>query len=146
MTAKLLAVFLCLTGMFPQRACCCVPVVIGCQEAGCRGSEPGPPAPPQACSCRGHDDGDADAAGGSVDSRAHRHERHQDHCPAVRPSLAEQTTPPSKVVTPSPDLAPASFGSDDRLPAAPRPLRPSARIDGSPPHVPLFLSLLVLRN
>lgn len=132
MVPKLLAVALCLTGLFPQRACCCAPTVVGCAAEAVADHADAH----DGCCC----DRDASAV-----PPCHRHERHRHDCPVVALKRNPPATPPNPVTAPGPDgpSAPSTADAPPSNAGGPNPV-PSA--DDSPPHVPLFLSLRVLRN
>lgn len=142
MSIKLLALVLTLLGVFPQSVCQCAPRV-----AACRGAATEEPAAAADRSCCRHHHADATpdrlTASFANGGPSHHHEHHQNHCPSLQPKPTWETTAPVEFVVPAAEAVSAP------VEVQPEPLdRPqiATAIDRSPPHVPLFLSLCVLRN
>ena len=140
MVLKLLSLALCLLGIFPQQLCQCAP------PSGPRAADKGsvPTRGKTGCcrECRCHEHG--------APAPAERHDRPphdgNDRCPNAVLKAAWQTAPPSESGPPASENGPALGGidvADDVI--AGRPLQAVA-VNASPPHVPLYLSLLTLRN
>lgn len=151
MFGKLLAAALCLLALTPQRFCTCAAASRVCVDSGCRPSpSPRQKSPPRAASCghAHHSDKTLSLTGSvPVDSPASEHRprgQHRPDCTAVSPAPAWGGVNPAPVADPSAQLATVTPAYDaDYAPRPPRPERPAVL---GPPHVPLFLSLLVLRN
>jgi hypothetical protein len=156
MFLRLLLAVLMLTGPVPVRVCTCAASVSPVVPA----EEPAPEQPlPEAKSCGcGHraNQGETHAAtpdsarpDGSVSesgASGHSHpERHDRDCPAVKPRV----TVSEAVHSPAPD-APSDFGFSLPLPPETPVVRRKVcsprEAPLGPPSVPLFISLLTLRN
>jgi hypothetical protein len=135
--AKLLAVVLCLTGAFPQRACQCAEAGGTCAAVG---NQDARPAPRKACpACVG-------GHGHARDVRsvpAPHPDSHRQPCRCTRAKPGLEATLASAVVVPTPEAA--AFASVEPAAAVTRSSPVLLPVDSSP-HVPWFLALLVLRN
>lgn len=159
MFRNVLTLVLCLLALMPQRFCTCAAASTPCVDSGCRLStlarqELAPLA--SSCGHVHHNDetpaqeasslpGVASSDPNEAPTPEHRHHgQHRPDCAAVSSASVWE------IVTPVPVAAPV-VGFAKVVPAydadfAPRPPRPECPAVLGPPHVPLFLSLLVLRN
>ncbi|HEX3146631.1 MAG TPA: hypothetical protein VHR66_00925 [Gemmataceae bacterium] len=141
MIRKLLNLIICLLVLAPQQICTCGAGESTCTNAACPLAQP-------ICPCdHHHDDGlvDADDDDDLPIAPLHKHrDPHQPGCPAVSVDV-RWTTPRSTIVhVELIDAGAVAEAIDIYLtPRASKPEQPSVL---GPPHVPIFLSLLVLRN
>ena len=159
MFRKLLALTLCFLALTPQRFCTCAAASTPCVDSACRlaPSAHQVSVPPAASCGHAHHDDETSAQEPSLSpgvvssdpngtpTPEHRHRgQHRPDCGAVSPASAWVAVTPAPVDAPVAGLATATPAYDaDFAPVPPRLARPAVLW---PPYVPLFLSLLVLRN
>ena len=138
MFAKLLAVVLCLTGAFPQRACRCAPEGLVCAASA------GHDTPRRCPACSLLEECDGPAHVGHQNRPAPSPQHHPD-CPCTRAAPGVEATLASLVVAPAPETDAVLTAFEPAVRSACRALPVGSTTD-PPPHVPLFLELQVLRN
>jgi hypothetical protein len=150
----LLTLVLCVLVLLPQRFCTCA-AAGGCLESSCP-AQPVVAADPFADETdarRCHKHGHADWVGAESlsqaapvipDNPAPKPTRHDPDCPATKTSVSSVSLRPTAPVSiePSIDLQLLEIAIESPRSA----LRQSSQLNADPPHVPLYLSLLVLRN
>jgi hypothetical protein len=139
MLRKLLTLAICFLVLAPQQFCTCGAGESVCTDTSC----------PLAVTCDHHHDADglidADDDHDQSEEPTHKHrDPHHPDCPAV--SVEMRWTAPRSTSADLPLVVTGVVATridDFPSPCVPRPELPSVL---GPPHVPLFLSLLVLRN
>lgn len=147
MVTRVLLVVLVLAGQMPVRVCTCAAAARPSPER-LRVTEGIPPV--KGCGCGRHNAHAQHPTGAPDRSPAQTHQtpvdgdRHQPDCPAVNPRPVLKSALPTAVETAAADATPAPR-SDPALVHVGAPAVPTRHPPGPPP-VPLFISLLVLRN
>jgi hypothetical protein len=147
MVTKMLLVVLALAGQMPVRVCTCAAATRPAPEL-LRTTEQPPPV--KGCGCGRHKEQARHPTGAPNRSPVHADQtpaggdRHRPDCPAVNPRPVLKAALPVAVETVAADATPAPLSVPTPAPA----IVPTAPIKHppGPPPVPLFISLLVLRN
>ncbi len=144
MLIRLLVVVLTLVGPLPCRACTCAahPVHAAHDEPA---SAPETAAPKESCGCD-HDETDpADADDHSAPPRDSHHQHERD-CPATDPTPVVRDAVTSPAVDPPTDCAEANAGVWVKFTPFLTPSVLCRPAPPRPPKLPLYLTLLSLRN